>query len=200
MAEAVHHDVTSEESWIAVVERCRERFGALHILVNNAGIAQLGPLTDISLDEWHRVMAVNATGVFLGIKHSAAAITEAGGGSIINISSICGKIAIAQSAAYSASKGAVTLLTKVAAMEFANEGRNIRVNSVHPGVIETPLLANSIAAGLLDDTVGAALDRHPIGRLGRPGEIADAVLFLASEESSFMTGSELVVDGGYTAQ
>ena len=149
--------------------------------------------TDLEL--WNRIQEVNATGVFLGIKHGAAAMRRSGGGSIVNISSGAGIVGSATGAAYHASKGAVRLLTKAAAIQYAADG--IRVNSVHPGVTNTPMIRELMA----DETAGAGfLAGTPMGRLGRPDEIANAILFLASDEASFITGAELVVDGGFTAQ
>ena len=152
-----------------------------------------------SLEDWRRVLAVNLDGVFLGMRHAGPALAESGGGSVINVSSILGKVGLAGAAAYCASKGGVTLLTKAAALEWAPLG--IRVNSVHPGFIDTPMVSNVLQQVENGNEVRDLLiSRHALGRLGLAREIADAVLFLASDESSFMTGSELVVDGGYTAQ
>jgi NAD(P)-dependent dehydrogenase (short-subunit alcohol dehydrogenase family) len=193
-------DVASEADWAAVVAATTTMFGRLDILVNNAGISGgMLPLLEHSLDDWRRVMAVNLDGVFLGMRHCGPVMAAQGSGSIINLSSILGKVGLANAAAYCASKGGVLLLTKAAALEWASLG--IRVNSVHPGFIDTPMVANALQNAengneMRDLLIGA----HPIGRFGMPREIADAVLFLASEESSFMTGAELVVDGGYTAQ
>jgi NAD(P)-dependent dehydrogenase (short-subunit alcohol dehydrogenase family) len=196
----VAHDVTSETDWAAAVETAVARFGRLNVLVNNAGISGGPPdLMTHSLEDWRRILSVNLDGVFLGLRHAGPAIAEAGGGSVINLSSILGKVAIAGAAAYCASKGGVLMLTKAAALEWAP--LNIRVNSIHPGFIDTPM----VSAALREAPNGNELTeiitaRHALGRLGQPREIADAVVFLASDESSFITGSELVVDGGYTAQ
>src|SRR6185312_6937476 len=185
------HDVTSESDWARVVEGALERFGRLDILVNNAGVSG-GPQELMSLDyeAWRRVLAVNLDGVFLGMRHAGPAIARTGGGSVINISSILGKVGLAGAGAYCASKGGVALLTKSAALEWAALG--IRVNSVHPGFIETPMVAGAFQqaenANEMRDTV---ISRHALARLGVPREIADAVLFLASDESSFVTGAEL---------
>lgn len=193
------HDVTSEEGWAETVAATQAEFGALHCLVNNAGVASSLDLMTHSLADWRAVLSVNLDGVFLGMRHAGPAIAEAGGGSVINLSSILGKVGMAGTAAYCASKGGVALLTKSAALEWAPLG--IRVNSVHPGFIETPMVADALHAAengneMRDQLIAA----HPLGRFGVPREIADAVVFLASDESSFMTGSELVVDGGFTAQ
>lgn len=193
------HDVTIESEWADAVANATQRFGALHVLVNNAGISggQL-PLMEHSLDDWRRVLSVNLDGVFLGMRRAGPAIAAAGGGSIINLSSILGKVGLPNAAAYCASKGGVALLSKAAALEWAALG--IRVNSVHPGFIETPMVQTALhqvenGNEMRDQLISA----HALGRFGVPREIADAILFLASDESSFMTGAELVVDGGYTA-
>ena len=188
-------DVTDEQQWIRAVDDTIERYGRLDILVNNAGIFRMETVDETDLELWNRIQEVNATGVFLGIKHGAAAMRRSGGGSIVNISSGAGIVGSATGAAYHASKGAVRLLTKAAAIQYAADG--IRVNSVHPGVTNTPMIRELMA----DKTAGAGfLAGTPMGRLGRPEEIANAILFLASDEASFITGAELVVDGGFTAQ
>lgn len=196
----VRHDVTSEDDWAAAVAATVARFGRLDVLLNNAGIAITGQtLMTHSLETWRRTLSVNLDGVFLGLRHAGPAIAESGGGSVINVSSIMGKVASPGAAAYCASKGGVLMLTKAAALEWAP--LNIRVNSLHPGYIETPLVSNILREVEDGNAVRDLLiSRHALGRLGAPREIADAVVFLASDESSFMTGSELVVDGGYTAQ
>lgn len=198
-AEFRRHDVTAEADWVAVAAAAAELFGGLHILVNNAGVAQSRqPLFAQDFAEWRRVLAVNLDGVFLGLRHAGPLIAQSGGGSIINLSSVLGKVGAPEAAAYCASKGGVALLTKSAALELAP--LNIRVNSVHPGFIATPMVEDVLrAAPDGNEKRVELLAAHALGRLGRAEEIADAVLFLASGESSFMTGSELVVDGGYTA-
>ena len=194
------HDVTVEADWQRVVDSAVARFGGLHVLVNNAGIASSGlELMTHTLEAWRQVLSVNLDGVFLGMRYAGPAIAAAGGGSVINLSSILGKVGFAGAAAYCASKGGVALLTKAAAMEWAP--LNIRVNSIHPGFIETPMVANVIhEAENGNELKEMIISRHMLGRLGVPREIADGVVFLASDESSFMTGAELVIDGGYTAQ
>ena len=188
-------DVTNEQQWIRTVDATIEKYGQLDILVNNAGIFRMETVDETDLELWNRIQEVNATGVFLGIKHGAAAMRRSGGGSIVNISSGAGIVGSATGAAYHASKGAVRLLTKAAAIQYAADG--IRVNSVHPGVTNTPMIRELMA----DETAGAGfLAGTPMGRLGRPEEIANAILFLASDEAFFITGAELVVDGGFTAQ
>jgi NAD(P)-dependent dehydrogenase (short-subunit alcohol dehydrogenase family) len=194
-----HHDVTDEAQWEAVVAATNQAFGALHILVNNAGIAGGAcPILTQSLADWRQILSVNLDGVFLGMRHAGPLIAASGGGSVINLSSILGKVGLPEAAAYCASKGGVLMLSKAAALEWAP--LNIRVNSVHPGFIDTPMVANSVMLQADGNEKKALLvAAHPLGRFGIPREIADAILFLASDESSFMTGAELVVDGGYTA-
>ena len=191
----VNLDVTSESSWDAAVGAAVARFGKLDVLVNNAGIVARGHLLDSSLDEWNRVMNVNSTGVYLGTKTAIPAMLKAGGGSIVNISSMSGMVGQDYvQPAYNASKGAVRIFTKSVAVQYARQG--IRINSVHPGPIDTPMAG----ARLTDaDLQRQADERSPMGRTAHPDEVAYGVLFLASDEASFMTGSELVIDGGATA-
>lgn len=192
----VHLDVTREADWRAAVQRAVGRYSRLDILVNNAGILIRKGIEDTSEGEWDRVMAVNAKGVFLGTKSVIPVMRRGGGGSIVNISSTAGLVGSPYgSAAYTASKGAVRLFTKVTAIQHAKD--KIRCNSVHPGIIETPMTQESLA-----DPAGyeERLRRVPLGRIGRVEDIAYGVLYLASDESSFVTGSELVIDGGTTAQ
>jgi NAD(P)-dependent dehydrogenase (short-subunit alcohol dehydrogenase family) len=195
-ASYVRLDVTSEADWAAAVALAESRYGRLDILVNNAGVVSWGTLEDTTPQEWDRVMDVNAKGVFLGTRAAIPALRRAGGGSIVNISSISGIIGQDSiQPVYNASKGAVRLLTKSTAVQYARE--NIRVNSVHPGTVATDMNAERRAdPQLLQQT----LSRIPLGRVAQPEDIAQAVLFLASDEASFMTGSELVIDGGFTAQ
>lgn len=194
------HDVTSHPDWAAAVHEAADRFGSLDVLVNNAGVAGgRHELLDHSHDAWRDILAINLDGVFLGMRHAGPIMAAQGRGSVINLSSILGKVGLPNAAAYCASKGGVTMLTKAAALEWAPLG--IRVNSVHPGFIETPMVANALHEAPDGNEMRVALiAAHPLGRFGVPREIADAVVFLASDESSFMTGAELVVDGGYTAQ
>ena len=191
----VHLDVTDETAWQDAVAAAVDRFGKLDILVNNAGIARINNVEDTTSDEWDLVMDINAKGVFLGTKAAIPEIRKAGGGSIVNISSIAG-LTGGRTSSYAASKGAVRLLTKSSAIQYAGEG--IRCNSVHPGVIETPMTTPIMLNTQESRDLNAS--RHPLGRVGQPEDIAYGVLFLASDESSFMTGSELVIDGGLTAQ
>ena len=191
----VQLDVTDENAWQDAVATTVARFGKLDILINNAGIARINSVEDTTSEEWDLVMDINAKGVFLGTKAAIPEIRKAGGGSIVNISSIAG-LTGGRTSSYAASKGAVRLLTKSTAIQYAADG--IRCNSVHPGVIETPMTTPI----MLNTPEGRELNasRHPLGRFGQPEDIAYGVLFLASDESSFMTGSELVIDGGLTAQ
>jgi len=192
----VQLDVASEASWQDAVATTSARFGKLDILVNNAGIFPVVNIEDTSEELWDRVMAINAKGVFLGTKHAIPEMRNAGGGSIVNISSIAGLIGSRTAAAYGASKGAVRIFTKSTAIQYAAEG--IRANSVHPGIIETPMTTPNILLG--QEQRDTQIIRTPLGRIGSAGDVASGVLFLASDESSFMTGSELVIDGGLTAQ
>ncbi len=194
----ITHDVTDEAQWTSVAKAALDRFGRIDILVNSAGVGEGEPILETTLEAWRRVMAINADGTFLGMRAVAPAMVEAGGGSIINISSILGKVGQPGAAGYCASKGAVLMLTKAAALEWAPMG--IRVNSVHPGYIETPMVANFLRqAENGNEMRDMLISRHALGRLGVPREIADGVVFLASDEFSFMTGAELVIDGGYIA-
>ncbi len=192
----VNLDVTSESSWEQAVTATVARFGKLDILVNNAGIFRTEGVEETSEELWDQVMEINAKGVFLGTKQAIPEMRKAGGGSIVNISSVAGLTGGVGSAAYRASKGAVRLFTKSTAIQYAKEG--IRANSVHPGIIDTPMTAPNLMADQERRDHSAA--RHPLGRVGQPEDVAYGVLFLASDESSFMTGSELVIDGGLTAQ
>ncbi len=195
-ARYVHLDVASGRDWARAVEGTLGAYGRLDVLVNNAGIGGGDQdVTDLSVDGWDRVLAVNSTGVFLGTRHAAGAMRRTGGGSIINISSVYGLVGAPMGAAYPASKGAVRSLTKAAAVQLAPYG--IRVNSVHPGFIETPQTRWMMAD---PDVVRDLEARTPLGWIARPEHIAWGVLYLASDESAYMTGAEFVIDGGITAQ
>lgn len=192
-------DVTEEARWTEVVDTTLARFGRLDVLVNSAGIGEGGqPILEATLDAWRRTIGINLEGTFLGVKAVAPTMAAAGRGSIINLSSILGKVGMPGAAAYCASKGGVLMLTKAVALELAPLG--VRVNSVHPGFIETPMVLNAFRRSENENEMrDNIVSRHAMGRLGVPREIADAIVFLASDESSFMTGGEMVVDGGYTA-
>ena len=190
----VYLDVTSESDWQNAISAAVKRFDHLDILVNNAGIFNRAFVHEQSEEDWDRVMDINGKGVFLGTKAAIPAMRDSGGGSIVNISSVAGLIGSMASTSYNASKGAVRLLTKSTAIQYAKEG--IRCNSVHPGPIDTPML------DLVYPTPETRTQRQntiPMGRLGSMDDVAKGVLFLASDEASYMTGSELVIDGGYTA-
>jgi 3(or 17)beta-hydroxysteroid dehydrogenase len=197
----VEHDVADEAKWEHVMRVVIERYKKLDVLVNNAGVALAKDVEHTTLEEWRWLMSINLDGVFLGTKHAVQAMKANRGGSIVNLSSIEGLIGDPTLAAYNASKGGVRLLTKSAALYCAKAGYNIRVNSVHPGYIWTPMVENflksqgDVAQGrkMLDSL-------HPIGHVGEADDIAYGVLYLASDESKFVTGTELVIDGGYTAQ
>ena len=202
------HDVLQEDQWVATIAATKEAYGGLDILVNNAGIAHnYTPIEETTLEQWRKVVGIDLDAVFLGCKHGVGLMKENGGGSIINISSIYGIVGSAGQGPYHAAKGGVRLLTKSLAVELAQLGYGIRVNSVHPGFVGTDMvrdgLRHAVEKGLMpgeNEAVEMLTMQTPIGRLGVPRDIANAVLFLASEESAWMTGAELVVDGGFTAQ
>jgi NAD(P)-dependent dehydrogenase (short-subunit alcohol dehydrogenase family) len=193
-------DVTSEAAWEKAVAATVETFGSLHGLLNAAGVGVRNSIEDCTLEEYRRVNDVNSLGTFLGCKATIAAMKQSGGGSIVNISSVLGLRGASYALAYCASKGAVRLLTKHVALHCAQMKYNIRCNSVHPGYIETPMIAPRLAANVGNLTGRQWLEElHPLGRLGRAEEVANMILFLLSDESSFSTGSEFVCDGGLTA-
>jgi NAD(P)-dependent dehydrogenase (short-subunit alcohol dehydrogenase family) len=196
----LHHDVTQEDGWPAVI-LAAEQFGRLDIMVANAGVGIMGNAVDMSLHDWRRQMAINVDGVFLSVKYCIPAMRRAGnGGSIIMLSSVAGLRGSAGLAGYSASKGAVRLFAKSMALECAQANDGIRVNSVHPGIIATPIWEKLPAgANRPIDPYAIAEATVPLGKAGQASEIADGILFLASDMSSHMTGSELVIDGGMTA-
>ncbi|MDE0063152.1 MAG: SDR family oxidoreductase [Gammaproteobacteria bacterium] len=191
---ALHQDVTSEAQWQAVIARTLDEFGRLDILVNNAGIAVLMPIAEMTLADWNRQIDVNLTSVFLGCKYGMAAMRESGGGSIVNLSSVAGLVGLATCSAYGAAKGGVRIMSKTLAVEGAPD--NIRCNSVHPGFIWTNMQAQAGAA-----TGPGELPREqvPLGRMGEPRDIANCILYLASDESNYVTGAEFTVDAGMTA-
>ena len=194
----VHLDVAKEEEWAEAVRRTVERFGRLDVVVNNAGMstdATRETVEHTGLDAWNQAMGVNATGVFLGMKHAIPEMRRVGGGSIVNVASVYGLVGSKRGTVYHASKGAVRMLTKSAAVQYAAEG--IRVNVVHPGFADTGMTKE------LHARPGVREERErqtPLGRLGKPEDIAWGIVYLASDEASFVTGSDLVIDGGMTAQ
>lgn len=194
-ARYVHLDVTQESDWASAVRVVTDVYGKLDILVNNAGTSARATLEECSAETWDAQMAVHAKGAFLGTKAVIPEMRKVGGGSIINISSIYGLIGSPTSTAYHAAKGAVRLFTKSAAVQYAKE--RIRVNSIHPGYADTPLTSQTFSDPELKRWL---LERIPMGRLGNAEDIANGILYLASDESSFVTGTELVIDGGTTAQ
>jgi len=205
-------DVTSEASWTAAAAAATKEFGKLDILVNNAGIFLGKDLMEATMEEWSRLVAVNMTGVWLGTKTCAPALAESGkssrhGSAIVNLASVAGLVGSQLDPLYSMTKGGVTLFTKSTALSFGRKGWRIRVNSIHPGVIETDMGAQTFASRAraagsndVDEARNVAMRQHPIGRLGVAEDIARGIVFLASDDSGFMTGSGMVVDGGLTAQ
>jgi NAD(P)-dependent dehydrogenase (short-subunit alcohol dehydrogenase family) len=197
----LEHDVADEEQWRAAVDAAVDRFGGLHVVVNNAGVLLDATVEDTTLEDWRWLMRINLDGVFLGTKYGIAAMKEIGDGSIINLSSIEGIIGDPKMAAYNASKGGVRIFTKSAALHCAKAGYGIRVNSVHPGYIWTPMVETYAREQGDAEAVHEELNKlHPVGHTGEPDDIAYGILYLASDESKFVTGTELVIDGGYTAQ
>jgi 3alpha(or 20beta)-hydroxysteroid dehydrogenase len=203
-AEFQQHDVTNEAQWSNTVATATRQLGGLHILVNNAGIETAALLTQCAVEDFRRLMDVNVTGVFLGLKHAVAVMLP--GASIINLSSVAGLIGTTGHIAYHASKGAVRLMTKAAAIECAQLGTGIRVNSVHPAIVQTDMgtqfIQHFVDLKLAPDyaTAEAAFKAaHPMGHFGEPADVASAVVYLASDAAKWVTGTELVLDGGYTA-
>ena len=203
----IAHDVSSEDAWISVIDEIKSKFGRLDVVINNAGIGFTGLVTDMELSVWQRMMAVNVDGVFLGVKHSLPLMRDTGGGSIINVSSVAGIKATANFSGYCATKAAVKSFTKSAALESAAAQDGVRINSIHPGIIDTAIWDTLI--GTTEDgsnevpraaTLGGMTDEGvPFGRPGTIQEIVNGMVWLASDESSYMTGAELVLDGGFTA-
>jgi NAD(P)-dependent dehydrogenase (short-subunit alcohol dehydrogenase family) len=199
-ATAYEHDVSDEAQWTGVLGQAARDLGGLSVLVNNAGVGALGSVEQETLEGWRRAMAVNADSVFLGCKHALPLLREAQPASIVNISSIAGLVAGHNYAAYNASKAAVWLLTKSVALHCARNGWDIRCNSVHPSFIRTPILDPLVERFGREQGEAKLARQVPLGRLGEPDDVAYAVLYLASDESRFMTGSELKLDGGLSAQ
>ena len=208
----VHLDVTSETDWQAAIDAVLGRWGKLDILVNNAGLFLGKDIEAVTLAEWHRLCAANLTGVFLGTKLALPALREAAktsehGSVIVNLASTAGLVGSTQDPLYSMTKGGVTLFTKSAALEFARKGYRIRVNSMHPGTIDTDMgdqvlvtRARNLGTNDIETARRQVIDRLPIGRMGMPTDIAKGIVFLASDDAAFMTGAGLVIDGGITAQ
>ena len=204
-------DVTTEASWAAAIDAAVKKFGGLDILVNNAGIFVGKGVEDASLDDWHRLVAVNLTGVVLGTRAALPHLKASGqnspqGSAIVNLASVAGLVGSQLDPLYSLTKGGVTLFTKSTALEFGRKGYRIRVNSIHPGVIDTDMgqqtfvmRAKQVGTNDTEKARQATLALHPIGRLGTAGDIANGIVFLASDDAGFMTGAGLVVDGGWTA-
>lgn len=194
-----HLDVTSENSWRDAVSKAVNLYGKLTTLINNAGIAIVGGVETETQESWDKTIAVNQKGVWQGMRSAIPEMLKAGGGAIVNISSVYGIIGSPDMLSYHASKGAVRLMSKAAALEYAKKG--IRVNSVHPGIIQTPILKATFSGDTNANAfVAAIMDRTPMARFGRPEDIAYGSLYLCSDEASFVTGTELVIDGGWTAQ
>jgi NAD(P)-dependent dehydrogenase (short-subunit alcohol dehydrogenase family) len=195
----IKHDVRSEQDWKGVIEKTLSEFSKLDVLVNNAGVILFKNIKETTLEEWRWVISVNLDGVFLGTKYAMEAMKKSGGGAIVNLSSTAGIVGTLDTSSYHASKGGVRIFTKAAALECSKAGYdyNIRVNSVHPGVIKTEMTKD-----LLEDEASRkeVTGWHPIGHVGEPEDIAYGVLYLASDESKFVTGTELVIDGGWTAR
>ncbi|MCB1385566.1 MAG: glucose 1-dehydrogenase [Nitratireductor sp.] len=199
-AVSFEHDVADPVAWDTVMEAALAHFGGLDVMVNNAGIAIAANIETTSIEQWRRTMAVDLDSVFYGCKAAIATMKGRGGGSIINLSSIDGVIGEAELAAYCAAKGGVRTLTKSVAVHCGERGYRIRCNSIHPGYIMTPQTEGYLRdLGAFDEEVAAATRRHPIGCLGEPDDVAMMVVYLASDEAKFVTGAEMVVDGGYLA-
>lgn len=202
-ASAVPLDVSSDEAWRSAIGAVGQEHGRLDVLVNNAGLGEGGTLDSTSLEAFNRMLAVNVGGVFLGCKYAIPLMERSGGGSVINVSSIFGIVSDQLTLAYSASKGAVRTMTKSIALDCATRNTGVRVNSIHPGFIETPMVMNAAAvtpAEIIEPYAARTVGQTPMGRFGQPDELADVIVFLASDASRFMTGSEVTVDGGFTAR
>jgi NAD(P)-dependent dehydrogenase (short-subunit alcohol dehydrogenase family) len=196
----IHHDITDEESWIAAVNQAVTALGSINILVNSAGTGKATNIEETTLEDWRRVMSINADGTFLGCKHGVLAMKQTGGGSIVNLSSVSGLVGGHNMAAYNASKGAVRLLTKSVALHCARKAYDIRCNSVHPAFILTPMVEAMIERSCDPSSTQGKLEAQiPLRRMGEAQDVADMILYLSSDESRFVTGAEFVIDGGLTA-
>jgi NAD(P)-dependent dehydrogenase (short-subunit alcohol dehydrogenase family) len=198
-ATALRHDVTSAADWSMAIEQARSVMGGLSVVVNNAGIVVVGSIEELSLEDWHRGMSVNVDSVFLGIKHALPLMRDNQPASIVNLSSIAGLIAAHNFANYNASKAAVWLLSKSVALHCARNGWDIRCNSVHPAFIRTPILDGLVGERDASAVMAKLARQVPLSRLGEPDDIAYAIVYLASDESRFMTGAEVKLDGGISA-
>jgi len=196
---ALEHDVTDEASWEIVLAETEAKFGGLHVLVNCAGIVSLGTVEETTLEDWRRVHAVDLDSVFLGCKHAVPMIARHGGGSIVNLSSISGIVAGHNLAAYNSAKAGVRHLTKSVALHCARQGYGIRCNSVHPAFIDTAMLDDILRRGTREEGLERLARQVPLGRVGDTDDVAWAIVYLASDESKFMTGAEMVLDGGVSA-
>lgn len=198
-AQAFAHDVTREDEWVSVLGDVQEALGGIDVLINNAGITLMGDIESSSLEDLHTTFSIDVDGVFLGCKLGIGAMKQTGGGSIINISSIAGQQASSNLVTYNAAKAAVTMISKSSALHCAEQKYNIRCNTVHPGAIHTPIIDKVLAqVPNPEETLAGFAAAHPIGRMGQPSDVANLVLYLASDESDFATGGEFNIDGGAT--
>ena len=192
--------MTGEESWQAAYQAAEDAFGGVHVLINAAGISPGDTIETATFEHWRKIHAICLDGVFLGCKHGVPLIDRSGGGAIVNISSVAGMLGVPNLSSYSSAKAGVRNLTKSVAMHCTKQGYKIRCNSIHPGSIDTPILAQVHHGAIEERHIQARSKASPMRRIGQPEEVAKPILFLASDDASFITGTELVVDGGYTAR